>query len=337
VVVAVRSDHGTQIVDRSEAVAGVVRAAKALPDTPGAEHSRVLFVTVGQAPRRDIVPELLTLLDRPIDAEEVGVLDGLDASGIAAYAVAPEEASLTTSLANGMQVVISRRAARDRISAIVGALAPGDFDLVVVLTTGLSDQHVCACPLLNAQDAMDATIMALISSDQAVGIIHPLERQIGEIVPAALAYRAAASYAREHDRAALATAVMDLADCDVIVMNSVSYTEADRDLVARASRKPVLAARRITASAVRLMLQSGRLAQASAGVAAVRARVASLTPREREVLHLVCDGLTNRAVANHLGISPRTVEIHRGRVMQKMEAPSLAALIHAVVQCDLNR
>lgn len=54
---------------------------------------------------------------------------------------------------------------------------------------------------------------------------------------------------------------------------------------------------------------------------------ATLTPREREVMDLVVTGKTNKEIARMLEVSPRTVEVHRFRVMDKMEAPSLAALV----------
>jgi FixJ family two-component response regulator len=60
---------------------------------------------------------------------------------------------------------------------------------------------------------------------------------------------------------------------------------------------------------------------------ALRARYGRLTPREREVLSLVVSGLLNKQVASELGISEVTVEIHRGRVMQKMGASSFAELV----------
>ena len=60
---------------------------------------------------------------------------------------------------------------------------------------------------------------------------------------------------------------------------------------------------------------------------AVRQRLDRLTPRESEVMKLIMDGHPNKIVANRLGISERTVEIHRARVMSKMEATSLAHLV----------
>jgi FixJ family two-component response regulator len=59
-----------------------------------------------------------------------------------------------------------------------------------------------------------------------------------------------------------------------------------------------------------------------------------LTPREREVMHHVVRGVPNRRMAAHLGVSERTVEIHRARVMAKMEASSLPALVHMAYRCS---
>ncbi len=63
----------------------------------------------------------------------------------------------------------------------------------------------------------------------------------------------------------------------------------------------------------------------------IRERLASLSPREREVLELVTQGKANKMVASDLGVSQRTVEIHRAHVMQKMEASSLAELVRMMM------
>jgi len=64
-----------------------------------------------------------------------------------------------------------------------------------------------------------------------------------------------------------------------------------------------------------------------AELAGLKARLATLTPREREVLPLVVSGLLNKQAAQELGISETTLEIHRGKIMRKMEAASLADLV----------
>lgn len=66
---------------------------------------------------------------------------------------------------------------------------------------------------------------------------------------------------------------------------------------------------------------------------AVRQRWASLTGREREVMDLVTEGLSNKEVARVLGISPRTVENHRAQVMEKMGAENLPELCRLGAMC----
>ena len=66
----------------------------------------------------------------------------------------------------------------------------------------------------------------------------------------------------------------------------------------------------------------------------LRQRLESLTPREQEVLELVTQGKANKVMAGDLGVSQRTVEIHRARVMEKMGAQSLEQLVRMVLELD---
>jgi FixJ family two-component response regulator len=68
--------------------------------------------------------------------------------------------------------------------------------------------------------------------------------------------------------------------------------------------------------------------------ARIRARIASLTPREREVLELLTSGKANKMMAQDLGLSQRTVEIHRAHVMEKMGAKSVAQLVRMVMDLE---
>lgn len=90
-------------------------------------------------------------------------------------------------------------------------------------------------------------------------------------------------------------------------------------------------------SAVRRALEAARAASQAADAAhEVEVRFASLTERERQVLDLLAAGRPNKVIAYELDISPRTVEIHRARVMEKMGARNLAELVRMVVAADVG-
>jgi RNA polymerase sigma factor (sigma-70 family) len=75
------------------------------------------------------------------------------------------------------------------------------------------------------------------------------------------------------------------------------------------------------------MLQSER--------AEIATRLAQLTPREHEVMEMVTSGKANKEIASALGVSAKTVEAHRARVMEKMEAESLAELVKMVIAANV--
>jgi two-component system, LuxR family, response regulator FixJ len=89
-------------------------------------------------------------------------------------------------------------------------------------------------------------------------------------------------------------------------------------------------------AAIRVAFGAADAAEASGRAARAAARVAALSPREREVLQLLTAGKPNKAIARDLGLSPRTVEVHRARLMARLEVGSLAEAVRLAVQAELG-
>ena len=84
----------------------------------------------------------------------------------------------------------------------------------------------------------------------------------------------------------------------------------------------------------RAIVKDAELRQSLGEHARIKTHLESLTPREREVLDLMTQGKQNKSIAQDLGVSPRTVEIHRARVMEKMNAQSVAELVRMMLDLD---
>ena len=80
-----------------------------------------------------------------------------------------------------------------------------------------------------------------------------------------------------------------------------------------------------------------RQRQARAEVADIQQRLATLTPREREVLEHVISGQLNKQIAADLGTVEKTVKVHRARVMQKMKVQSVAELVRLAERAGFGR
>jgi FixJ family two-component response regulator len=89
--------------------------------------------------------------------------------------------------------------------------------------------------------------------------------------------------------------------------------------------------------AIQSALEKSRsLGEAARAAAGLLAHFESLTPREREVMKLVVSGLLNKQIAAEVGVTEATVKLHRGQVMRKMKARSLADLVRMAGRLELQ-
>jgi FixJ family two-component response regulator len=89
--------------------------------------------------------------------------------------------------------------------------------------------------------------------------------------------------------------------------------------------------------AIHLALERDRgRRQQEAGLAMLRERFGSLSPREREVVGMVVSGMLNKQIAAQIGTAENTVKVHRGRAMEKMQANSLADLVKMIQRLQVS-
>jgi two-component system response regulator FixJ len=84
-------------------------------------------------------------------------------------------------------------------------------------------------------------------------------------------------------------------------------------------------------TAKRAVARDASMRETRARRSVIHDRIHSLTPRETQVMELVVAGKANKTIAAELGVSPKTIEVHRANVMQKMQAGSLAELVQMVM------
>ena len=82
--------------------------------------------------------------------------------------------------------------------------------------------------------------------------------------------------------------------------------------------------------------QDRKTRERRAAISELQQRLDSLTPREHEVFPLVVSGLPNKQIADQLGASEKTIKVHRGQLMRKMEAESLADLVRMSERLKIN-
>ena len=142
--------------------------------------SSVTFVTIGQTPRTDLVPELAFWLPGATTVREVGALDGLDAGEVAAYAPAPGEARLVTRMADGTQAVVSGAWMHERLQSMMDALPRDPTAVTVLLCTGAFPGLHGPGLFLDAQHLVDHGVAALCAGMSRIGLLLPLAEQAAD-------------------------------------------------------------------------------------------------------------------------------------------------------------
>jgi len=215
----------------------------------------VRFVTIGQTPRTDMVPDLVARLPEGTAIREVGALDGLDGSEVAALVPAPGEARLVTRMADGSQAVVGKAKMHARLQVILDGLRRDPSVVTVLLCTGEFPGLRGPGVFLDAQHLVDHGVAALCAGMERVGLLLPAAEQAEEFHwKPAPHQELRVTWASPYVGDRFDEAAQELAGCDAVVMHCMGFTEEQRRRVARASGRPVLLARQFVAAAVAQLL-----------------------------------------------------------------------------------
>ncbi|WIY83203.1 AroM family protein [Propionimicrobium sp. PCR01-08-3] len=208
---------------------------------------RLGFITIGQAPRVDMVPEMQQWLPA-IDTLEYGALDDRTAEQVAAMAPNPDDEFLTTKLRDGSSVVIGREHLLPLMTRCIASAEADGADAILIVCTGEFPAFDHRRPLYTADHLLTHAVAGVTGADQ-VGVLSPLEEQresskskfsLAHVVATA----AASPYSADaEDEIAQACRELAQAGAGYIVLDCMGYTARHRDNAARASGVPVILAR----------------------------------------------------------------------------------------------
>lgn len=217
--------------------------------------SRVAFINIGQAPRDDVVPEILDEANVNVETREIGVLDGLTDSQIEYLKPAEGEYRLVSRLHCGREVHLSRDWVATQLQSILDRTDEEEFDIVVLLCTGSFPELRSRTLLVEAGRVVDAVAGALAEGRRKVGVLVPDRSQTAKWQNRTLnGTPCVSTFASPYTDKRFREAAMEFGDSDFIVMHCMGYDRAMRQEVSVSSGRPVLLSRSVVAGTLRQLI-----------------------------------------------------------------------------------
>lgn len=219
------------------------------------------MVTIGQAPRVDIVPEMAELLGRGVAILERGALDGLSPEEIAGLAPAPDDEILVTRLADGRAVFVGKRRVTPRVQLQIDELEAAGVAMTVLLCTGTFHGLRASRPLVEPDKILLGVLRGLTFRGR-LGILTPSPRHLPQADARWRGYGfdpvVVALSPYEHDLALeapaspLSSAVLGLRQGGVglVLLDCIGFRRRTRETLQAALGVPVLVANLLVARVV---------------------------------------------------------------------------------------
>jgi len=215
--------------------------------------TRVGLITVGQAPRSDVVPDMAAILGADIDIVEGGALDGLSRESIARLAPEGDDEILVTRMADASSVFVGKSKMIPLVEARIAALEGKGVALNVLLCTGEFPKLAAKRPLLEPQQLLLGLLRAMTFPGR-LGVLTPSERHVPQTAERWRrsgfdAVVAPLSPYEEDDAAAVKRAADTLraGGAGLVVMDCIGFRRKTRDEVAHLVGAPALLANLLVA------------------------------------------------------------------------------------------
>ncbi len=218
---------------------------------------RIGMATIGQAPRDDLVPFMLQIFSRPVEALQKGALDGLDRGQIGALAPDPGEVGIVARLLDGSSTLLSHSKILPRMQVVVDSLFEQGSEFVVVLC-GADWSDLKAPRLVVNPGRLFPSIVGALARGRRLGIIKPsasqVEREkeryaqmgIEAVVTSASPYLGEERLSAAQD----AAAYLKAGGVDLVWMSCVGMDEPMRGIVREIVDRPIILARSILSRVV---------------------------------------------------------------------------------------
>ncbi len=139
--------------------------------------ARLAMITIGQAPRVDVVPEMADVLGADVEIVERGALDGLDDAAIAAMAPGAGDQVLVTRLADGRAVFLGKRAVTPRLQQKIDDVEAAGVAMTLILCTGTFHGLRASRPLVEP-DKIIRGVLAGVRFTGRLGVVTPSPRHV---------------------------------------------------------------------------------------------------------------------------------------------------------------
>lgn len=221
--------------------------------------TRLGIVTIGQAPRDDIVPAMAKIIGPDVEITEKGALDDLNDNQIKDLSLGDMRYRLVSKLRDGSQIMMSKPDVIPLVQKKITELNEEGVELILVLCTGEFPEFESSCPILEAQKIVEQSISMFIGKNTTIGIVTPHKDQLEGIQkrivdPAGKTVGIAFSPYQDPDRIGDAAANLRQMSPDIVLMHCMGYQASHGKALKKHIGRPVLVSNTVVAHMVAAVL-----------------------------------------------------------------------------------